>query len=65
MKDSITITREEAAVFRALITEKIGLYAGYASGAESESEYYMWADAAGSFETLERQILQRLEEADK
>lgn len=61
----VMISREEAAVFHSMIIEKIRSYSGYANGATTEEDYQEWSDAVSSLETLERQILQRLNGGDQ
>lgn len=63
MADTITITKEEAAIFRSFLREKIGDYSKNARAeaeVENEAGYHTWADAVATLETLERSICERL-----
>ena len=60
---TITITKEEADIFRSLIAEKIGEYSKYAEAEdrnENEAGYYTWADAVATLETLDRSLGERM-----
>lgn len=63
MAKTITITKEEAEIFRSFIREKIGEYSLHAEAEarnENEAGYHTWADAVATLETLDRSLGERL-----
>lgn len=60
---TIAITKEEAAIFRSFIREKIGEYSLHAEAEvrnENEAGYHTWADAVATLETLDRSLGERM-----